>query len=169
VLPIGGSFPSYAKSFGGRGASRVLHTRSAQNGCGLGGAGTSATLLSGKPLLLVNTIFGCRHYLHFMNIIAWVYILTNKHNTTLYVGSSDNLWTRLWEHRTKRIPKSFTARYNIYKLIYYEGFEFIEEAGAREEYIKGKSRKWKEQLINKMNPEWNDLTEQINPKKKIKR
>ncbi len=69
-----------------------------------------------------------------------------------------NLGTRLWEHRTKQNPTSFTARYNIDKLIYYEGFTSIVDAIAREKSIKGKSRKWREVLIEKMNPEWSDLT-----------
>ena len=73
-----------------------------------------------------------------MNPFAWVYILTNKHNTTLYVGVTNNLPTRLWEHRTKQDPKCFTTRYNLYKLVYYEGFDSIEEAIRREKYIKRK-------------------------------
>ena len=89
---------------------------------------------------------------------AWVYILTNNRNTVLYVGVTSNLSTRLWEHRTKQNPASFTARYNIDKLIYYEGFTSIVDAIAREKFIKGKSRKWREVLIEKMNPEWSDLT-----------
>ena len=58
---------------------------------------------------------------------------------------------------TKQNPNCFTARYNIHKLIYYEGFDSIVEAIAREKFIKGKSRKWKEALVQKMNPDWNDL------------
>lgn len=93
---------------------------------------------------------------------AWVYILTNgPRHTTLYVGSTVDLPTRLWEHRTKRKPKSFTARYNIHKPVYYEPFENIDDAVKREWYIKGKTRKWKEELINKFNSEWRDLTEEI--------
>jgi putative endonuclease len=75
----------------------------------------------------------------------------------LYVGVTTNLATRLWEHTTKQNPTSFTARYNIGKLIYYEGFISVVDAIAREKFIKGKSRKWREVLIGKMNPEWNDL------------
>ena len=92
---------------------------------------------------------------------AWVYIITNKHNTTLYTGVSNDLPLRLWEHRTKQNPTSFTARYNLYKLIYYEAFEFIEEAINREKYIKGKTRKWKIGLISRLNPAWNDLTGEV--------
>ena len=89
---------------------------------------------------------------------AWVYIVTNKHNTTLYTGVSNDLPLRLWEHRTKQNPTCFTARYNLYKLIYYEAFEVIEEAIKREKYIKGKTRKWKVDLITRLNPGWDDLT-----------
>lgn len=93
----------------------------------------------------------------YINHIAWVYILTNSHNTTYYVGATSNLRTRLWEHKTKRNKKAFTAQYNIYKLIYYEGFTFVEEAFKRERYIKGKTRLWKETLIKKINPDFIDL------------
>lgn len=92
---------------------------------------------------------------------AWVYILTNKNNTTLYVGVTNDLPTRLWEHRTKQNPNCFTARYNLFNLIYYQGFETIQDAVEREKYIKGKKRKWKESLVETINPNWNDLTEEI--------
>ena len=95
---------------------------------------------------------------------AFVYILTNAHHTVLYVGITNNLRSRVWEHQQQRDPKCFTARYNVYKPVYYETFDLITEAIKREHYIKGKTRKWKEELISKMNPEWNDLTEEINNK-----
>ena len=90
--------------------------------------------------------------------IAWVYILTNDNNTTLYVGMTNDLSTRLWEHKTKQNPTSFTARYNISKLIYYEGFDSNDEAFEREKFIKGKTRKWKEKLIGLKNIDWKDLS-----------
>ena len=92
---------------------------------------------------------------------SWVYIMTNKNNTTLYVGVSTDFNTRVWEHKTRVDPFSFTARYNIDKLVYYEGFDQIEKAIEREKFIKGKSRKWKDALINKVNPNWNDLSDEI--------
>ena len=92
---------------------------------------------------------------------AWVYIVTNKHNTTLYTGVSNDLPLRLWEHRTKQKTTCFTARYNLYKLIYYEAFEVIEGAIKREKYIKGKTRKWKIDLITRLNPGWDDLTGEV--------
>jgi putative endonuclease len=92
---------------------------------------------------------------------AFVYILTNKTKTTLYVGVTTDLRTRLWEHRTMQSPGSFTARYKISILVYYEGFELITDAIKREKFMKGKSRKWKEDRIKSMNPDWRDLTEEV--------
>jgi len=69
---------------------------------------------------------------------AWIYIITNSHNTTLYIGVTTDLSTRLWEHRTKQNPKCFSAKYNLSKLIYYESFESIKDAIKRERYLKGK-------------------------------
>ena len=96
-----------------------------------------------------------------MEPAAWIYILANKHNTTLYIGVTNNLPTRIWEHLTKVNKGSFTARYNLTKLVYYEGFELIVEAIRREKYIKGKSRKWKDDLIKSVNPEFKDLIREI--------
>jgi putative endonuclease len=90
--------------------------------------------------------------------VAWVYILTNRHHTTSYVGVTTDLRTRAWEHKTKRNPKSFTARYNIDKLIYFEGFELITDALARESYIKNQSKEWKNELIRKTNPHMEELS-----------
>jgi len=88
---------------------------------------------------------------------GYVYILTNKHNTTLYTGVTSDLRGRLWDHKTKFYPKSFSARYNLNKLIYFDVYAAIEDAIAMEKYIKGKSRAYKEKLIEKTNPEWADL------------
>lgn len=90
-----------------------------------------------------------------------VYILTNDSHHTLYVGFTNDLPTRLWEHRTKQNPQSFTARYRIYKLVYFETFETDIEAIAREKHIKGKSRKFKVDLIKAFNAGWEDLTNSI--------
>jgi putative endonuclease len=92
--------------------------------------------------------------------IAWVYILTNEAMTVLYTGYTTALDTRLWEHRTKQNPNCFTARYNIYKLVYYRGFHSIESAQAVERQIKKRNRAWKIKLINSINPQWNDLTDE---------
>jgi putative endonuclease len=90
-----------------------------------------------------------------------VYIMSNQHNTTLYTGVTNDLVNRVTEHKEKIHPKSFTARYNINKLVYYEGFHSIEEAIEREKQLKAGSRKDKEQLINKLNPTWDDLYDKI--------
>ncbi|MEM1136411.1 MAG: GIY-YIG nuclease family protein, partial [Bacteroidota bacterium] len=72
-----------------------------------------------------------------------------------------NLVARVHKHKTKVYPKSFTARYNIYKLVYYEGFHAIEEAIYREKQIKKYRREKKIKLIESMNPYWLDLSETL--------
>jgi putative endonuclease len=86
-----------------------------------------------------------------------VYIITNKHHTTLYTGVTSDLFSRIVEHKEKSDPKSFSARYNLNKLVYYQRFVSIEEAIEREKQIKGGSRQKKIDLINRMNPAWRDL------------
>jgi putative endonuclease len=90
-----------------------------------------------------------------------VYILTNKNHTTLYVGVTARLTSRLDEHKKKIFSNSFTARYNLDKLVYYEGFHSIEEAIAREKQLKGGSRQKKILLIEGSNPDWKDLSEEV--------
>lgn len=90
-----------------------------------------------------------------------IYIMTNLRNTTLYVGVTADLFSRVVDHKEGRNPKSFTARYNLTKLVYYESFRSIEEAIDREKQIKGGSRADKEKLINATNPEWKDLFDEI--------
>lgn len=89
---------------------------------------------------------------------AWVYILTNANNKVLYVGVTTDLRTRVWEHKTKRNKSSFTSKYNIYKLVYYEGFELITDAIARESYMKNQTRLWKLDLIKRTNPEMAEVS-----------
>jgi putative endonuclease len=96
-----------------------------------------------------------------MRTVAYVYILTNNHHNVLYVGMTTDLRTRLWEHQTSRNPKSFSARYHVFTPVYYEAYHTKEEALLREKYIKGKTRKWKEELINTRNPSWSDLSGEI--------
>jgi len=86
-----------------------------------------------------------------------VYILTNKNRTVLYTGATSDLVSRLIQHREKLFPDSFTARYNVDKLMYYEHFSSIVEALERERLLKAGSRKKKIKLIESMNPEWEDL------------
>src|SRR5688500_15495432 len=90
-------------------------------------------------------------------VTAWIYILTNVNKTVLYVGSTTNLMERMWQHKTKFFPKSFSAKYNTSFLIYFEEFTDIHEARARETFIKKKTRDWKYQLVNRMNPSWVEL------------
>lgn len=86
--------------------------------------------------------------------------MTNKLNTVLYVGVTDNLVKRIYEHKNQLVS-SFTSKYNIHKLVYYEIFEDIEEAIKREKQIKGGSRKKKMDLIILSNPNFNDLYNEI--------
>ena len=80
-------------------------------------------------------------------------------NTVLYIGVTNNLVRRVYEHKNKVDTKSFTARYNVNKLVYYETTNSIESAIEREKQIKAGARKKKEALINAFNPEWKDLYE----------
>lgn len=89
---------------------------------------------------------------------AFVYILTNKNHSVLYVGVTNDLVVRLSEHLSRENKKSFTSRYNINKLVYFEEFQSIHDAIKREKYIKGKTRIWKIELINRRNPQWLDLS-----------
>lgn len=90
-----------------------------------------------------------------------VYILTNKIHTVLYVGVSSDLTGRVWDHKNKTYPKSFTAKYNCDKLVYYSFYPRIEEAINAEKTLKGGSRQKKIDLITVMNPEWNDLYDRL--------
>ena len=86
------------------------------------------------------------------------YIVTNKNHTVLYVGVTSFLKQRIWEHKSKMYPNSFSARYNTDLLVYYEAFFDIGEAIAREKQLKGGSRQKKIDLINSYNPDWRDLS-----------
>ena len=92
---------------------------------------------------------------------GFAYITTTRKNTALYIGSTSDLTIRIYQHKSKEYANSFTARYNIDKLVYYESFSFIEEAIAREQQIKSWRREKKIALINKFNPEWKDLYDEI--------
>ena len=89
----------------------------------------------------------------------FVYIMTNGGNQVLYTGVTSDLQGRCWEYINKKHPDSFSARYNVNKLVYYERFERIETAIAREKQIKAGSRKKKLDLIEQANPRYNDLYE----------
>ncbi len=90
---------------------------------------------------------------------GFIYILTNKNNTTLYVGVTANLVERIQQHLQKINPNSFTARYNLNKLVYYKSFQMIGDAIAREKQLKAGNRAKKIALIETNNPNWEDLLE----------
>jgi putative endonuclease len=90
---------------------------------------------------------------------GFIYMLTNKNNTVIYTGVTSNLKERLNQHKTKKHPNSFTKRYNLIKLVYYEKLDNIGQAIKREKQIKGGSRGKKIELINNLNPAWKDLSE----------
>jgi putative endonuclease len=91
-----------------------------------------------------------------------VYIVASRRNGTIYVGSTDNLAKRIWEHREKLRP-GFTARYGVSTLVWYEPHDTRESAFNRERRIKEWRRPWKLRLIEKGNPAWRDLYEDLLP------
>jgi putative endonuclease len=90
----------------------------------------------------------------------YVYILSNKYNNVIYVGITNDLIRRVYEHKNKLI-EGFTEKYNVDKLVYYELFNDPINAITREKQLKGYSRKKKIELINSFNPEWKDLYESL--------
>ncbi|MDR3598875.1 MAG: GIY-YIG nuclease family protein [Desulfosporosinus sp.] len=88
----------------------------------------------------------------------YVYILTNWSNRVLYTGVSNNFERRLYEHKNKSV-KGFTEKYNVNKLVYFDSTTDIKAAIAREKQIKGWTRNKKNALIESINPQWNDLSE----------
>jgi putative endonuclease len=91
-----------------------------------------------------------------------VYIITNKNKTVLYIGVTSNLLNRMEEHKTKKYPNSFSARYNCSILVYYRYFSTIIEAITEEKRIKGGSRKQKMDLIFSINKNMDDLILNLN-------
>ena len=87
--------------------------------------------------------------------------MTNRSNSVLYTGSTSDLYNRVREHMHKTYPRSFTARYNINKLVYFEFFEFVDEAIEREGQIKKMSRSKKIELIEKTNTNWSNLVNEL--------
>ena len=86
--------------------------------------------------------------------------MSNKHNTTLYTGVTNDLMRRVAEHKL-HVNNGFTDRYNIENLVYFEICNDMTTAIHREKQIKKWHREWKEELINDMNPDWKDLAEDI--------
>jgi len=91
----------------------------------------------------------------------YVYILSNATNVSLYIGVTNNLIRRVWEHKNNFDEKSFTARYSVHKLVYFESTENVNSAIQREKQLKGWNRKRKNNLISGFNPSWIDLFETI--------
>jgi putative endonuclease len=90
----------------------------------------------------------------------YVYILANKKNGVLYIGVTNNLVRRIYEHK-KGMTDGFTKKYNVKNLVYYETHSEINEAIKREKQMKKWYRKWKIELIEKSNPEWKDLYKEL--------
>ena len=95
-----------------------------------------------------------------MQTESYVYLLANKHNNVLYTGVTNDLIGRVYEHKSKLVA-GFTKKYNVDRLVYYEVCGSIIVAIEREKQIKGWSRKKKIDVINALNPEWNDLYQSI--------
>jgi putative endonuclease len=89
-----------------------------------------------------------------------VYILASKRNGTLYIGVTSNLQKRAWEHKNDLV-EGFTRRYGVHRLVYFELHEDMISAIRREKQMKKWNRAWKRQLIERQNPRWNDLWQDI--------
>jgi putative endonuclease len=86
----------------------------------------------------------------------YVYIMASKRNGTLYIGVTNNLVKRVYEHKIDLV-RGFTQKYRVHNLVYYEIYSHIYDAIAREKRMKKWKREWKIQLIEKSNPQWRDL------------
>lgn len=93
----------------------------------------------------------------------FTYIVASRRNGTLYTGSTDDLIARAVQHREKIRPRSFTAKYDVGMLVWFEAHETREAAFRRERRIKKWNRLWKLRLIEEMNPGWHDLTYRLEP------
>ena len=91
----------------------------------------------------------------------YVYIMTNKHNTVLYTGMTNDLTRRIYEHKNHMDKSSFTAQYNVEKLVFFEETTDVRAAIEREKQIKSWNRRRKLDLIEKQNPEWVDIYESL--------
>ena len=97
------------------------------------------------------------YYLIMSKSGGYVYILSNKKNGVLYIGSTSDLIGRIYEHKNKIIPNSFSAKYNLEKLVYFEWHDTLKDMVLRERQMKEWHRKWKIHAIESMNPDWEDL------------
>lgn len=103
----------------------------------------------------MGTTLGCHNY--------FIYITTNTRRSVLYIGMTNDLKRRLYEHEVdaKTLRQHFTGKYRVYLLIYWERYEWVQHAIEREKELKGWTRAKKEQLIDSFNPEWRFLNEEI--------
>ena len=92
----------------------------------------------------------------------YVYILTNKSDKVMYIGVTNNLQRRLYEHKNELV-EGFTKKYHVHKLVYYESYKEVKDAILREKRLKGLVRIRKNELVETMNPEWIDLSENLFP------
>ena len=92
-----------------------------------------------------------------------VYFMANNRNNVLYIGVTSNLERRVYEHKSSLNKACFTHRYNCHKLVYFENFNDVKYAIAREKQLKNWKREWKNELINKENPNWRDLWDEWFP------
>ena len=92
----------------------------------------------------------------------FVYILSNWNGKVIYVGMTNDLRRRTYEHKNELLD-GFTKRYKIHKLVYYESYAHVKDAILREKQIKGLLRRKKDDLVASMNPEWNDLSAELFP------
>ncbi len=93
-------------------------------------------------------------------MIYYVYILASQRNGTLYIGVTSDLIKRVYEHKNDLVP-GFTQKYRVKQLVYFEQTASVEEATLREKRLKKWNRQWKMELIEKINPEWDDLYERL--------
>ena len=90
----------------------------------------------------------------------YVYMMTNSNNKVLYIGVTNNLKRRVYQHKNGEID-GFTKKYNVHKLVYFEHFTNIEHAIKREKQLKKWKRQWKNELVESKNPKWADLYNEI--------
>ncbi len=123
-----------------------------------------AELVSASPTHVMLNLFQHPHKISDMKsdtYNAYTYIMTNKNNTVLYIGVTNDLYRRVVEHKEQK-NQGFTAKYNLTKLVYFEGFSSIIEAIDREKQLKRWHRDWKFNLIKEKNPNMEDLLENPN-------
>lgn len=90
----------------------------------------------------------------------YIYVITNKRHGTLYIGATNNLAKRVWEHKNK-VVFGFSQKYSLDQLVYYEVLEGFYESRNREAQLKKWKRAWKIRLIEEMNPDWKDLSKEL--------